>query len=433
MLPVLGLTGPGDGAIRGVYIKARRTIWQFIDSHRLHRAWILAYFIVLWTLCFSVPLFLLAVSGRLIVLLSAGTLLSSYRLLPSPETARLSFLAAVGASTLFSIAYVGIVLGRGEWKYLSQLGAHRMMPDAFPVTSSALRDVSLAAGLPSFPALYLIPDDAAVNAIVLGRTPQTAVVAVTRGLATRTDARLQRAVLASLVSRFRDDGVSWTSLLSMLMRPIHGVTPFGLRGTQRITFSLAVAGSVILFAVLEFFVVAVWLGDFADSLLLVVGWTWVIGSVGLAICSLWIFVALLDLSYGGAYSALARNADAEGILLLRNPDELLGALRAVLREDTWLAGGTGFSYLAFVDCGRGSLHDELYGSENRRLAQLEELAFPGNGEDVQPMSVAPVPGPRPLPSEFIRHDANAERLRKRMRTNRRASEEALGVPRKEDL
>ena len=336
------------------------------------------------------PAVLLAAGARLYWLIYFGSGISVDRLWPQPGVATTLFVSAACMAGLLGAVFVGLVIRREEWLYLSRLNAYRMAPGQYPDTRSALHDVSLAAGLPFQPALFLIPDDVGVNAIVLGRTPRSAAVAVTRGLATRTDTRLQRAVFASLLSRFREDGVSWTSLLFMLIQPIRAITHgerWDVAAFHR-DFAKMIAICMVPILCTWFFLS---IGADLEVPFELIGLIWLLVSMEALLGSLWVIVTLVALSQRGAYSTLTRSADAEGVLLLRNPDDLLGALRAVLRENTWLSGGQGLSYLSFVDCWRHPLDDETYGTEDARLAQLEELAYPAGGRDLEPMRITPLP------------------------------------------
>ncbi len=75
---------------------------------------------------------------------------------------------------------------------LAVSGAHQVTHDDAPQLYNVVEEMTIAAGLPQVPAVYVI-EDPAPNAFATGRDPQHASVAVTRGLLQRWTARSSRA------------------------------------------------------------------------------------------------------------------------------------------------------------------------------------------------------------------------------------------------
>ena len=77
---------------------------------------------------------------------------------------------------LVAISYFG-----GDTIFLGIAGARRIEKKDLPVLYNVVEEMTIAAGLPKMPAVYII-DDPAPNAFATGRTPDRAAVAVTAGL-----------------------------------------------------------------------------------------------------------------------------------------------------------------------------------------------------------------------------------------------------------
>lgn len=123
--------------------------------------------------------------------------------------------------------------------------------------------------------------------------------------------------------------------------------------------------------------------------LAVIAVLWLAVSLGTVFAALHVVSAVVERSNRRAHAELALDSDARGVLLLKDPGDLLGALRAVLGQHSSVSGGRRFSHLSFVDCQRTASSD-LCDLERRRLAQLEELVFPDRGQMLEPMRIGPL-------------------------------------------
>ena len=124
------------------------------------------------------------------------------------------------AAAFLGVAYVLWAARQPEVKVAQFYGARRPPQDEYSQTRQALAEIALAAGLGPRPGLFIAPLPHSVNAVAVGRTPASAIVIVTEGMATRVPVELQRAVFASLLGRFRNGGVGWTTLLYSLVWPM---------------------------------------------------------------------------------------------------------------------------------------------------------------------------------------------------------------------
>ena len=92
---------------------------------------------------------------------------------------------------------------QGDNVMLKMAGAKRVEKKDLPILHNVVEEMTLAAGLPKMPAVYVI-DDPAPNAFATGRRPETASVAVTSGLLKRLSQDELQGVIAREVAHVRD-------------------------------------------------------------------------------------------------------------------------------------------------------------------------------------------------------------------------------------
>lgn len=363
----------------------RSTLWETLDRLRYARALLLAQFIVSWTMLLTVPVFAGVLVTRIVILLPRQYGSSPPSLFPQGDSlGRLLAWSAVVAAVLGVLFIFWAMSGGREWRYLARLGARRVMPGECEKTRDALHDIALAAGLNPVPALYLIPDDESVNAVVLGRSAGSAAVAVTTGMAYRCPKDTQRAVLAGLLSRFRNGGVGWTTVRYMLMEPISGV--IHKYGEASLLVLLLFEGT----GLMAFSITGIIYGTPSPA-------SRSVGSLLVAaIVAISAVVAVggvFDSSFRRNYAALVLSADTEGVTLLREPTVMLSTLRLLLSVNSSLAQADGFSSLAFVDPSRTSTLECPTALDRQRLQLLEELAFACPSGSVTSSGIASLESP----------------------------------------
>jgi len=235
-------------------------------------------------------------------------------------------------------------LAGSELRLLDRLEARIVAGGDLRSTKSALRDMSLAAGLPKTPQLYLI-DTPGVNAFVLGRSVDRVRIGVTRGLLDRVDIDAQRAVFATLIARVLTLDTLWATAVSALMGPIWALRVVDFRRdeevlgrpTRRATSSI-------------------------DD--------W--GLLGLVVYGLVVILTELPAWYHreAAWTAAEKN-DAEGMLLLKDPRSMLRAIEQVLERNNHVpSAGDAYSQLFFCWAGFGFAPED--DPEMRRIARLRE-------------------------------------------------------------
>ena len=139
----------------------------------------------------------------------------------------------VGLLGVFGIAAIlWSVIGyyTGDKMVLAVSGAHRVGHDDEPQLVNVVEEVSIAAGLATPPAVYVI-EDQALNAFATGRDPRHAAVAVTRGLLQRLDRDELQGVLAHELSHVRNYDIRFAMLVGVLVGMVALIADFFLRWT----------------------------------------------------------------------------------------------------------------------------------------------------------------------------------------------------------
>jgi heat shock protein HtpX len=128
------------------------------------------------------------------------------------------------------VAIVWSIIGyyTGDKMVLAVSGARRVTHAEEPQLYNVVEEMTIAAGLPQVPAVYVL-DDAAPNAFATGRDPQHASVAVTRGLIERLDREELQGVIAHEMSHIRNYDIRFQTLVGILVGMIALVADFFLR------------------------------------------------------------------------------------------------------------------------------------------------------------------------------------------------------------
>jgi Zn-dependent protease with chaperone function len=234
----------------------------------------------------------------------------------------------------------------------SQFRGRELDPEHHPRLVRAVEEMAIAGGMAEPPALLLLDVDS-VNACAIGATRKSPVVGVTAGLLEQLTAPEQQAVLATLIARITRGDIMVGTGLAALMGPLKYLRSIqALRGKKE----TAVAG-----------------GTLADG---AGGGGWVDGCAnagvfgcgdgcgdldgcgdaddcGGAIVVVVLVVVIAVLTYAAVVSAAwlvtfwgravhrtgLEKADAEGMLLLRDPTPMLSALRKAITSSNEVADG----------------------------------------------------------------------------------------------
>jgi heat shock protein HtpX len=162
-----------------------------------------------------VVLFILFITGL-------GAILG-WALFGNVEAAIPSIIIALVVSCV--MALVGYYSGPSA--VLAVSGARPVSREEDPQLYNIVEELSLATGLP-MPALYMIDTDA-MNAFATGRNPQTASVAVTRGLRERLNREELQGVIAHELSHVLDFDIRFMTLMAVLVGVVVLLSDIGLR------------------------------------------------------------------------------------------------------------------------------------------------------------------------------------------------------------
>jgi len=259
---------------------------------------------------------------------------------------------AVALGAALAIAHTVRMLAHPERRLPGQFGAVPTQMGAFLETKSALHDMAIAAGYPHSPQLWMIDDCDRVNAFALGLKDSRAVVGVTRGFAERLTPDDQRAVFANLMARLRSGDTLWATVVSAVMGPIWATRAAQFRAQER---SNELGEGVGLAA----------LSQSRDGS----------GSIVAMFVLGFIAVVLTELMMAGherAAMVAAEKADAEGMLLLKDPRAMLDGLQRTLEANNTVPGaGEEYSMLFYCWAGFGYAPED--DPEMERLGRLREV------------------------------------------------------------
>lgn len=326
--------------------RRREPLWDRVDRNQIKLAAYVFVFVLSAVVSFDLLVLPLAYGAALFVAGLLGWEELQF-VLSHPGLIWVGFSAVMAAVAL---AWALYALSRSENWLARQLDAALApMGEELP-TKMALKDMAIAAGQPVAPALFVI-EARTVNAFVFSAHRRRAIVGVTRGMLDKLSIDEQRAVFANLVARLvAGDTVVATGVTAMLL-PMYAWRDYRLRKQHELLdtpsgFSREVAESASLWGM-------------AGPLAL----------FGFA------FVILGELLVGGHRGKqlrLAEKADAEGMLLLKDPRAMLAALEKSVHYDN-LVRSAGEAFAGLFYCWTGLSTNDEQDPEWRRVARLREV------------------------------------------------------------
>jgi heat shock protein HtpX len=150
-------------------------------------------------------------------LLGAGFAGGSSRLL-SPERIAGGMLGVGVASVLWMVMMLAAYYG-GDSLLLSSAKARRIQKEDLPQLWNVVEEMTIASGLGQMPKVYII-DDPEPNAFAVGRSPETASIAVTMGLLRRLNRDELQGVVAHEIGHIRNLDVRFMTLASVTLGTI---------------------------------------------------------------------------------------------------------------------------------------------------------------------------------------------------------------------
>ena len=290
-----------------------------------------------------------------------------------------------GVLTIVAIGFLLVILGgtiisaaqlsNAEDWVKSRFGGTELTDADVPQLASVVTDMSVAGGLPARPRLLLLQaEQGSVNAFALGTSRSQPVIGVTPGFLESLTLDEQRAVIATLSARVITGDIWFATALAALMGPLKAirearmsgesakaiaegcggcgdVSPSGCGdgcgdGCSGLDLDEGCAGAIV---VVVFFVLVAVL-----TYLAVITAAWIVTLWGRAL-------------HRTAYE----KADAEGMLLLKDPTPMLSALEKVSRSSTTIGAGDASYDGIFYAATSG--RPQVDKREERRYRRLREV------------------------------------------------------------
>ena len=320
-------------------------LWDRVDANRTRLAVFVVLFVAGSVLGF-VLLFVAPITFFIVLRLFADA--STAAAMHAFWSAVLSIGAVFGA---LASAWAAFTLLRSEKWLLKRLGATLVPTGQLLQTKMALKDIAIAAGLNVAPALYVI-DTRSTNAFVFAARRRRAVVGVTWGFVTKLSVDEQRAAFANLVARLRSGDTITATGITALMWPVHAwrMSRFAAADKEFDDFKATGARD----------------SDGSGS-----------GSGGFVLYFLFGmgFAIVSELAAAGhrrSQLSTAEKADAEGMLLLKDPVSMLDALNHCVELDN-LVPSAGEAFAELFYCWTGASSGEADDPEWQRVARLREV------------------------------------------------------------
>lgn len=299
-------------------------LWQRVDENRVKLVTFITLFLVGSALLLDVAM--IVVPGSLLSLVFASDTAVWFR-----------DLAFWAAGVFFLLLLVGaficaVQLANSEDWVRNRLKGRLAEKTEYPQVVSAMNDMAIAAGVAASPSLVVI-DSPAVNAYALGSAAKPT-IGVTKGFVDQLSADEQRAVIAALMARIVAGDIMFGTALAALMGPLKAIreSRASAAGVAQgcadtgcsdpgCTDSCSGCGDI---------------GDIGDVD------SGCLGLVGLALFLIAVtavtYVAVVSAAWivtlwGRALHRTAyEKADAEGMLLLKDPSAMLSALRRTVES-----------------------------------------------------------------------------------------------------
>ena len=275
-----------------------------------------------------------------------------------------SIAAAVAWATwavfLLALAWALWTLSRADRTVLGRLGAVRVPVGALPELKGVLKDMGLAAGYSPAPEPWVLPFDS-INACAVARGRKRPAVAFTRGFVEKLPPAEQRAVFANLLARLASGDAAWGTGAFALMAPVFAMRDRDLSGENDALFQPTKPSEEQL----------AWLGTSDEECEQDVSGALVIGF--LFYLPLVVVTEVLASAHQRNALVVAESADALGMLLLKDPREMMRALKRVLPSDNMIpVSGSALGIIFYAwpgwDAPIGEEDPEL-----RRVARLREV------------------------------------------------------------
>lgn len=354
-------------------------LWLRVERNRLKLAVFMLAFLLAWALAFIIVLWapgvlvLAAVSAYGSANADPGFWLQLSRWVLADLPASAVGVGILGA--VCSIVYAAVMLAQPLRRRLAALGVRAVYRE-YPETRRALRDMAIASGYAELQPELFVLESASLNAFIIGKAHERAYVVITSRMAERVSIDHQRAIFANLMARLRAGDVQWATAVSALMSPVWRWKDLGLAPDERIVLDrerrIYVAGDPAgptYSAVRERRPAE---ESPATDASYIAMFPFVGPFVWLTYTAAVIASELVAFGHRRSHLIASELADAEGMLLLKDPRPMLGALREAIEADNRIRVAQPLYAQLFYIWAGDDLTDED-DPEWQRLDRLQEI------------------------------------------------------------
>lgn len=291
---------------------------------------------------------------------------------------RMALLIALGVLLALGALAAAVQLANAEDWVRNRFKGTIAKKGSQPVLERIVEEMAIAAGLARPPRLVVLDTDS-INAYALGTARSNAVIGVTRGLLETMPADEQRAVVATLIARIVSGDIWFATALAALMGPLKAVRGSG-RAVGRAVEQGCSGGCLEGCSGIDVGDVDSCAGCLFDG----VDSDSPVGCIG-TVATFFIVVVIAAITYAAVvgsawlvtlwgrvlHRTTYEKSDAEGMLLLRDPQPMLAALtRAVASDTTVLDGDASYDGIFYTSTSGRPAVERV---EKRRLRRLAEV------------------------------------------------------------
>jgi hypothetical protein len=367
--------GTGADSARGgaaVTTLRPQPLWVRVDQNRTKLAVFVALFVIGSALLLTAAM--VAVPGALFGLPYTSDMPSEAAWYWS--SFRTVLIAAFGVLLALGSVAAAVQLANAEDWVRNRFAGEVAKTGAHPALEGVISEMAIAAGLTEPPGIVVL-DTPAVNAYALGTNRSRSVIGVTRGFLDSVPPAEQRAVVATLVARVISGDILFATALAALMGPLKLI-----RGSGRaiLSGSGGCADAACVDACCSMPDTSDGCGCLFDGAgdsdpggcLAMIGIGLFIAVIAAITYAAVVTAAWVVTIWGRALHRTAyEKADAEGMLLLKDPAPMLMALRRAVASDTTIADGDPSYDGIFYTQTSGTPAVERV--EKRRLRRLAEV------------------------------------------------------------
>ncbi len=135
----------------------------------------------------------------------------------------------IGVAVVVWLGLWATAAATGDTLLLNAAKAHEIQKEDLPQLWNVVEEMTIAAGLPKMPRLFII-DDSSLNAFAVGYRPDKATIAVTAGLLKRLTRDELQGVIAHEIGHIRNLDIKFMTLASVMMGAIVLLAHGFLRG-----------------------------------------------------------------------------------------------------------------------------------------------------------------------------------------------------------